>query len=188
VTGPARRHPRPGTGTATAAGHRPAPGRNPAAGRARPLPRTAVPSAPRGRSAGRTRPGAPAVRCGPRLRRARTGADRGQAAVEYAGVIGLLLFVALAAIQLGLVAYTAQQAGTAARAAARAASTEDGGDVRRAGLGSMSGWLADGAAVAPGECSGGDDEVTVTVRVRVPEILPVFGFDPAVRTVTMPCD
>ncbi|MGW6459547.1 hypothetical protein ACWF94_27095, partial [Streptomyces sp. NPDC055078] len=33
---------------------------------------------------------------------ARRRADRGQAAIEYAGVITLLLFVALAAIQLGL--------------------------------------------------------------------------------------
>ncbi len=42
--------------------------------------------------------------------------DRGQVAIEYLGFIPILLLVALAAVQLGLVAYTAQQAGTAARA------------------------------------------------------------------------
>ncbi|MFF3552969.1 TadE family protein [Streptomyces tsukubensis] len=115
--------------------------------------------------------------------------DRGQAAVEYAGVLSLLVFVALAAIQIGLVAYTAQQAGTAARAAARTEATLDGtGRGPAAGRAAISGWLADGARFDPGTCSGEDDEVSVTVVVEVPSLLPVFDFDPAVRTVTMPCD
>ncbi|MFF0446813.1 TadE family protein [Streptomyces sp. NPDC004609] len=119
----------------------------------------------------------------------RPGKDRGQAAVEYAGVITLLLLVGLAAIQLGLVAYTAQQAGTAARAAARTAATKDGeGRAVAAGTAAMSDWLADGADFDHGGCGGGDDEISVTVRVQVPRILPVFAFDPARRTVTMPCD
>ncbi|MGW4204067.1 TadE/TadG family type IV pilus assembly protein [Streptomyces sp. NPDC004726] len=109
--------------------------------------------------------------------------------MEYAGVITLLLLVALAAIQLGLVAYTAQQAGTAARAGARMAATKDGdGRAQEAGRAAMSGWLADGADFDHGVCGDGDDEISVTVRVEVPRILPVFDFDPAVRTVTMPCD
>lgn len=41
--------------------------------------------------------------------------DRGQVAIEYLGFIPVLLLVTLAAVQLGLVAYTAEQAGTAAR-------------------------------------------------------------------------
>ncbi|MFI1398380.1 TadE/TadG family type IV pilus assembly protein [Streptomyces sp. NPDC020681] len=108
--------------------------------------------------------------------------DRGQAALEYAGVITLLLFVALAAIQLGLVAYTAQQAGTAARAAARVASQD--GDAATAGRGAMSDWLADDARIT----QSGGDEVTVTVRIGVPALLPVFDFGDATRTVTMPRD
>ncbi|MGV9315065.1 TadE family protein [Streptomyces sp. NPDC003691] len=119
----------------------------------------------------------------------RPAGDRGQAAVEYAGVLALLVFVALAAIQTGLVAYTAQQAGTAARAAARTEATEDGaGRGPAAGRSAISGWLADGARFDPGGCSGEDDEVSVTAVVEVPSLLPVFDFDPAVRTVTMPCD
>ncbi|MER7665172.1 MULTISPECIES: TadE/TadG family type IV pilus assembly protein [unclassified Streptomyces] len=110
--------------------------------------------------------------------------DRGQAALEYAGVITLLLFVALAAIQLGIVAYTAQQAGTAARAAARVASHGEGGG-EAAGYAAMSDWLADGAEVsAPAE--GG--EVTATVTIPVPALLPVFDFGSAERSVTMPVD
>ncbi|MET9557340.1 TadE family protein [Streptomyces sp. NPDC006645] len=112
--------------------------------------------------------------------------DRGQAAVEFAGLITLLLFVGLAAIQLGLAAYAVQQAGTASRAAARAASQYDGGykDVGRA---SMSDWLADGADIDSAWCFG--DEVEVTARVAVPSILPdVFDFEDAERSTTMPCD
>ncbi|MER7048760.1 TadE family protein [Streptomyces jumonjinensis] len=113
-------------------------------------------------------------------------ADRGQAAVEYAGVITLLLLVAIAAIQLGLVAYAVQQAGTAARAGARAAAQKDGaGQGQPVGQAAMSDWLAAEAAIEEAGCG---DEVTVTVTVPVPELLPVFGFDPARRAVTMPCD
>ncbi len=110
--------------------------------------------------------------------------DRGQAALEFAGVITLLIFVALAAIQLGLVAYTAQQAGTAARAAARVASQGEGGG-QAAGHAAMSDWLADGATVAE---EAGGSEVTVTVTVQVPALLPVFDFGSATRSVTMPVD
>ncbi|MFC8014093.1 TadE family protein, partial [Streptomyces cinereoruber] len=51
--------------------------------------------------------------------------DRGQAAVEYLGFLPILLLVGLAGLQLGIAAYAAQQAGTAARASARAASSDD---------------------------------------------------------------
>ncbi|MER7186189.1 TadE/TadG family type IV pilus assembly protein, partial [Streptomyces hyaluromycini] len=45
--------------------------------------------------------------------------DRGQVAIEYLGFLPILLLVGLAGIQLGAVAYAAEQAGTAARAGAR---------------------------------------------------------------------
>ncbi|MCM2389180.1 TadE/TadG family type IV pilus assembly protein [Streptomyces albipurpureus] len=110
--------------------------------------------------------------------------DRGQAAIEYAGMISLLLFVALAAIQLGVVAYTAQQAGTAARAGARAASMPEGDiSAAQAANAAVSDWLT--PKVEPGTCA---EEVTVTVRIEIPRVLPVFDFDPAWRSVTMPCD
>lgn len=46
------------------------------------------------------------------------GRDRGQVALEYLGFLPVLILVAMAGVQLGLIAYTAQQAGTAARAGA----------------------------------------------------------------------
>ncbi|MEU9744273.1 TadE/TadG family type IV pilus assembly protein [Streptomyces niveus] len=112
--------------------------------------------------------------------------DKGQAAIEFAGLIALLLFVALAAIQLGLAAYAVQQAGTASRAAARAASQHDW-NYKDVGTASMSDWLADGAIIDTASCFG--DQVEVTARVNVPTILPdVFDFDDAERSTTMPCD
>ena len=46
--------------------------------------------------------------------------DRGVSAVEFAGMLPLMLLVGMAVIQLGIAGYAVQQAGTAARAAARA--------------------------------------------------------------------
>ncbi|MFE1575602.1 TadE/TadG family type IV pilus assembly protein [Streptomyces fradiae] len=113
--------------------------------------------------------------------RPRPRPDRGQAAIEFVGWIGFLLIAALAAIQLGIVAYAAQQAGTASRAAARVAS--QGGDGASAGRAAMSGWLADGASVS---APAGSEDVTATVTVRIPTVLPLLGFDPVTRTTTMP--
>ncbi|NDZ98398.1 pilus assembly protein, partial [Streptomyces sp. SID10116] len=42
--------------------------------------------------------------------------------LEFAGFLPILLLIGLAAIQLGLIGYAANQAGSGARAAARAAS------------------------------------------------------------------
>ncbi|MFG3495152.1 TadE/TadG family type IV pilus assembly protein [Streptomyces sp. NPDC047928] len=119
-----------------------------------------------------------------RTRTALAGPGRregGQSAVEYVGWITVLLFVALAAIQLGIVAYAVQQAGTASRAAARVAS--QGGDGGAAGRSAVSGWLADDAdisAVADGERARG------SASIRIPSLLPVLDFGTAHRTTTMP--
>ena len=43
----------------------------------------------------------------------------GSNAIEYLGFLPVLILVGMAAVQLGLIAYTAQQAGTGARAGAR---------------------------------------------------------------------
>ncbi|MFI8831452.1 TadE/TadG family type IV pilus assembly protein [Streptomyces afghaniensis] len=114
------------------------------------------------------------------LRRER---DRGQVAIEYLGFLPILLLVAMAAVQLGLIAYTAQQAGTAARTGARSASLNGPheADCRAA----VSSWLADQT-----DCpaSFGADEVTVTATVQIPSLVPGWEFDPAVKTATMPRD
>ena len=108
--------------------------------------------------------------------------DRGQVAIEYLGFVPILILVALAGIQLGIIAYAAQQAGTAARAGARAASLQPG----TAGQGcqeAVSDWIS----VDCSESAGGD-EVTVTATVQIPSVVLVWQFDPAVKTATMPID
>ncbi|MEV6163268.1 TadE/TadG family type IV pilus assembly protein [Streptomyces sp. NPDC052052] len=112
--------------------------------------------------------------------------ERGQVAIEYLGFIPLLLLVGLLAIQAGLAAYAANQAGTGARAAARSASMSYGGCDREAGLAAMSGWTADRAdfSLSPPSSL---DEVTCTVSVEVPDILPgVHIWGRAERSSTMP--
>lgn len=119
-------------------------------------------------------------------RRTETEREKGQAALEYVGVITLLLTVALAAIQVGLAAYAVQQAGTGARAAARTASYRDAGtDPAAAGQAAMSDWLGGQVSVAGGE---GSEQATATATVPVPSILPLFDFGNAVRSATMPVD
>ncbi|MDT0612932.1 TadE/TadG family type IV pilus assembly protein [Streptomyces lancefieldiae] len=114
----------------------------------------------------------------------RAGArDRGQVAVEYLGFLPILIIVAMAAVQLGLIAYTAQQAGTAARAGARGASLQR--SAQEACAAAVSDWLADGTTCGAAE---GGDEVTVTATVDIPSIVPGWDFDPARKTATMPLD
>ncbi|MEU6401486.1 TadE/TadG family type IV pilus assembly protein [Streptomyces sp. NPDC046985] len=116
---------------------------------------------------------------------ARARRDRGQVAIEYLGFLPVLLLVALAAVQIGLVAYTAQQAGTAARAGARAASLRQ--DAQQACVQAVSGNLAAGTACAT---SAGGDTVTVTASVRIPSVIPLWdgAFGAARKTATMPLD
>ncbi|MFB7218623.1 TadE/TadG family type IV pilus assembly protein [Streptomyces sp. NPDC056227] len=114
-----------------------------------------------------------------------TRRDRGQVAIEYMGFIPLLLLVGLLAIQMGLAAYAANQAGTGARAGARLSSmSASGSDCERAGRDAMSDWTANRARFRPKPSF---DEVTCTVRVKVPRIIPgvdIWGW--AERSSTMP--
>ncbi|MFF3841894.1 TadE/TadG family type IV pilus assembly protein [Streptomyces sp. NPDC001930] len=110
--------------------------------------------------------------------------DRGQAAIEYLGFLPILLLVGLAGLQLGIAAYAAQQAGTAARAAARAASSdaEDGPSPQAAAAAAVSGWVDPVASTSPE-----GDEVTVTVTVTIPSVVPfVNDFGEVRKTATMP--
>ncbi|MFF1836023.1 TadE/TadG family type IV pilus assembly protein [Streptomyces sp. NPDC058231] len=118
---------------------------------------------------------------------ARTGSaarrDRGQVAIEYLGFLPLLLLVALLAIQLGLAAYAANQAGTGARAGARMASKSSPGDCARAGKDAMSGWTAGRADLTE---TGSFSEVTCTASIEVPSVVPgIDNFGHAVRSATM---
>jgi Flp pilus assembly protein TadG len=112
----------------------------------------------------------------PYLRKRR---DRGQVAIEYLGFIPILLIVGLAGIQIGAVAYAAEQAGTAAHAGARAASLRQ--DVGQACANAVSAGID--VRCDPSE---GDDTVTVTATVHIPKVVWDFGY--AHRTATMPLD
>ncbi|MEV6960143.1 TadE/TadG family type IV pilus assembly protein [Streptomyces sp. NPDC051207] len=111
------------------------------------------------------------------------GRDRGQVALEYLGFLPVLLIVALAAVQLGLISYAAQQAGTAARAGARSASLD--GPYAADCQAAVSGWVS-----ARMQCARADhgDEVTVTATVDIPSVVPGWDFGPARKTATMPLD
>ncbi|WP_329614203.1 pilus assembly protein [Streptomyces brevispora] len=120
----------------------------------------------------------------------RSARDRGQVAFEYMGFIPLLLLVGLCAIQLGIAAYAANQAGTGARAAARTAS-QDRPELwpEQAGKSAMSDWLTKQGHTTFHHHPG-DGTVTYTARVKVPSIIPwmedAFGY--AERSSTMPLD
>ncbi|WP_051852606.1 TadE/TadG family type IV pilus assembly protein [Streptomyces aureocirculatus] len=104
--------------------------------------------------------------------------------LEFAGFLPILLLIGLAAIQLGLVGYAANQAGSGARAAARVASQGEGGG-EAAGHAAMDDGLA--ADVIVGDGSG--ETTTATVTVQVPTLLPFVDTDWTVeKSATMPND
>ncbi|MFC4492839.1 TadE family protein [Streptomyces ovatisporus] len=123
------------------------------------------------------------------LPRAVRGEDlqRGASSLELAGMMPLLLLVAVAAIQLGIAGYAVQQAGTGARAAARTAGQEDlADDYAATGKAAMSGWTASRSSF---DLGGGEDEVEVTATVTIPSVIPgVDDFGDASRSATMPRD
>ncbi|WP_327353758.1 TadE family protein [Streptomyces sp. NBC_01304] len=113
--------------------------------------------------------------------------DRGAAILEFTGFLPLLLFIALAVIQLGLVGYTYEQAGSAARAAARSASQGHSGDA--SGKAAISSWLASDALITGDLCFGDMDTVTQKATLQIPTLVPFVDMRwEADRTVTMPCD
>ncbi|MEV1023822.1 TadE/TadG family type IV pilus assembly protein [Streptomyces sp. NPDC050264] len=102
--------------------------------------------------------------------------------LEFAGFLPFLLVIGMAAIQLGLVGYGANQAGSAARAAARAESLNQGTGGAAAAE-SASAWLDP----TPDGCGGGST-ITCTVTVHVPAIIPLFDGWDLHRRATMPND
>ncbi|WP_327697398.1 TadE/TadG family type IV pilus assembly protein [Streptomyces sp. NBC_00459] len=114
--------------------------------------------------------------------RVREGGDRGSSILEFTGFLPILIIIGLACIQLGLIGYGINQAGTGARAAARAASLD--GDGVAAGAASVSDWL-DPDVDAP---LGAGDTTTATVTVHVPAIIPLFDEWDVQRSATMPND
>ncbi|MFE5805182.1 TadE/TadG family type IV pilus assembly protein [Streptomyces sp. NPDC056491] len=110
--------------------------------------------------------------------------DRGQVAIEYIGFVPILLLVALCGIQLGWVAYAEEQAGTAARTAARVeARNGKGGEA--AGRAAISGGLAESATF---EWATSSDAVRVTVTLTANSIVPGLDAHKASATAVMPND
>ncbi|MEU0336957.1 TadE/TadG family type IV pilus assembly protein [Streptomyces sp. NPDC006193] len=106
--------------------------------------------------------------------------DAGQVAVEYLGFIPVLLLAGLAGLQIGAVAYAAEQAGTAARAGARAASLHHSAQQACAQA------VGGGLDVQCGPTGGGAGSVTVTATVDIPAI--VWDLGSATKSATMPLD
>ena len=110
--------------------------------------------------------------------------DRGSASLEYLGVLPLLLLLALAGIQLGLAAYTASQAGTAARAAARMEALHDPPTTgQAAGENAVSDWLKVSIVLDTT-----DDSVKATATVDIPSVIPGLGPGSISRSATMPME
>ncbi|MFI9807182.1 TadE/TadG family type IV pilus assembly protein [Streptomyces sp. NPDC052301] len=118
-------------------------------------------------------------RCDDHARGRGRARDRGQVAIEYLGFIPVLLIVGLAGFQIGAVAYAAEQAGTAARAGARAASLRQ--SYAQACADAVSGGITVSCSSAEGA-----DAVTVTATVHIPRI--VWDLGNATKSATMPLD
>ena len=99
--------------------------------------------------------------------------QRGQASVEFAGVLVWLLLAALFIWQLMLVTWTFNQASNAARTASRVEGR--GGDGEKAGRQALSrGLRKDAEIVVRGE--------RATARVRIPILIPGVDADGMVAT------
>ena len=105
--------------------------------------------------------------------------QRGSTAVELAGMLPLLLLVAVFAWQALMVAFTVTAAENAARSGSRAEGR--GGDGRATALESLPSWLRGGAEVDI-------DGELVEVRVPVPIVVPGVRFGGAMvsRTAELP--
>ncbi|KYH45608.1 TadE/TadG family type IV pilus assembly protein [Branchiibius sp. NY16-3462-2] len=109
-------------------------------------------------------------------RRAR---ERGTAAVELAGLVPILLFAALVALQLGVVGWVTLSAGWAARDAARAATL--GQDPVQAARGALPGSLS-AESISGGAA---DRAQRYTVQVRIPSLI-LIDLGSVSRTAEMP--
>jgi pilus assembly protein CpaE len=100
-----------------------------------------------------------------RTRRSRAAKEAGQVAIEFVGLIGVILVLALLLWQIVLTGYTFVLAGHAAREGARQVAV--GGDGRAAALRDLPSAWRDGADVKTD-----DKKAYVTVTLAVPVVIP----------------
>jgi Flp pilus assembly protein TadG len=115
--------------------------------------------------------------------------DRGTAAVEFALVLPLVLVVALALVQTGLLVRDRLLVEAAARAGARAAAIQEDQEAIRSAALAAAPSLEDAAVdLAVSRAGLRGDPVTVTVRylasVRVPFVVWLFGDSVGITTST----
>ncbi|MFE5792884.1 TadE/TadG family type IV pilus assembly protein [Streptomyces sp. NPDC056503] len=109
------------------------------------------------------------------MRRLRGSGDRGQVAVEFAGMVPLILLTLALLWQVVLVGYTYTLAGNAADEAARVCAVD--GPYEEAGTRHL-----DGAWSGAVSCTGpADGMVTATVTVDTPILFPGLGGFPGVE-------
>lgn len=105
------------------------------------------------------------------------GRERGTAAVEFALVMPLLLVVALALVQVGLVVRDRLLVEDAVRAGARAASiVDDPAAIHAAVTGAAPSLVAGALQVGIARAGGQGDPVTVTVRYTAALRVPFVGW------------
>lgn len=121
----------------------------------------------------------------PRLLRARSrgGGDGGQAVVEFVALLPVLMLVALAMGQGAVAGYAAWSAGGAARVAARAQAL--GGKPGEAARAELPRFLDGGSRVRVAAATG-KTPGRVTVRLRVPSIVPGLKFGTVAAQAQLP--
>ncbi|WP_308297021.1 MULTISPECIES: TadE/TadG family type IV pilus assembly protein [unclassified Streptomyces] len=114
------------------------------------------------------------VRLAARLRRSRLGDDRGDAAIEMAIVLPVVVLFSFMVVQAGVWYYAKQIALTAAREGVQAATAYQSSDAAgSARARSVLDRVAGDSLLAPGVSTVGSAErVTVTVTGRAPSLLP----------------
>lgn len=117
------------------------------------------------------------------------GSERGTAAVEFALVLPLVLVVALALVQTGLLVRDRLLVEAAARAGARAAAVQDdAAAIRSAALAAAPSLDEGGVDLGVTRAGARGEPVTVSIRylasVRVPLVAWMFGGSVAMTTST----
>lgn len=108
-------------------------------------------------------------------RRGSVGGDRGQASVELALVLPVVVMLVLAILQIGLVARDMVMVTHASREAARAAAVDPDPEAAREAALESSGLRSDRAEISVSGRAGRGSRVRVEVRYTAPTDVPLIG-------------